>query len=68
MLYKLGEPELLDRLQGLATNITEAAQRDIHLSCYYSDVDEDSASTSNNANRLSFSSDRFSFFSDDIED
>ncbi|PON86712.1 NB-ARC domain, LRR domain containing protein [Trema orientale] len=68
VLYKLGEPDLLDRLQGIATNINDVQQRDIRLSFSYSDGEEETASTQNDINRLSFSSDRFSFFSDDIED
>ncbi|PON86707.1 NB-ARC domain, LRR domain containing protein [Trema orientale] len=68
ILFKLGEPELLDHLQGLDSNINVVAQHDVRLSFYYSDDEEDSASIWNDVNRFSFSSDRVSFFSDDIED
>ncbi|PON81117.1 LRR domain containing protein [Trema orientale] len=67
MLYKLGEPELLDHLQDLETNITDSPQSEARLSFYCSDDEEDSVSTWNDVNRLSFSS-PISFFSDDIED
>ena len=66
--YKLGEPELLDHLQGSASNINDIAQRDIRMSFCYSDDEGQSAPMWNYVNQLSFSSGRVSFFSDDIED
>lgn len=71
--YKLGEPALLDHLQGLASNMFGFSQDDHRWSFCYRDAEEDSASTSAsfvpwNDIRMSFSSDQFSFFSDDIED
>ncbi|PON31335.1 NB-ARC domain, LRR domain containing protein [Parasponia andersonii] len=67
--YKLGEPGLLDFLQGLASNKDEVAQREVRLSFYCSDDEEHSTETWNGVNRLSISSEsRVSFFSDDIED
>lgn len=70
--FTLGESGLLDYLQGLATNRDAVAQHDLQSSLFFSEREEESASTStvqqNDVNRLSFSSDRFSFFSDDIED
>ena len=68
MLYKLGEPELLDHLQGLATDTNDATQRDTRLSFYCSDDEEDSVSTWKDINRSGFSTPQGSFFSDDIED
>ncbi|GMN27190.1 hypothetical protein TIFTF001_040996 [Ficus carica] len=76
-LYELGKSDLLERLQGVATNFDDVVQHDLQLSFCYSDDEADSASSStsnvpwNNmlaCDRMSFSSDRFSFFSDDIED
>ncbi|PON86696.1 hypothetical protein TorRG33x02_175280 [Trema orientale] len=58
LVYKLGE-HMLDYLEGLASNIDDVA---------HSGDDDDSAPTWNNINRSNFSSDRISFFSDDIED
>ena len=68
VLYQLGEPELLNRLQGLDSNTDEVTQREVRLSFYDSDDEEDFASTLNDFNQLSFSSSQISFFSDDIED
>ena len=72
--YELGESDLLDRLQGLATNnINDVLQNNLQLSFCYSGDEASSASPSTSIvpwdhDRMSFSSDRFSFFSDDIED
>lgn len=73
--YKLGEPALMEHLQGLATIVDVFPQYDHRWSFCYSDAEEDVASVSTstaigpwNDCRMSFSSDRFSFFSDDIED
>ncbi|GMN66792.1 hypothetical protein TIFTF001_035855 [Ficus carica] len=76
-LYELGKSDLLERLQGVATNFDDVVQHDLRMSFCYSDDEADSASSSTSnvpwndmlaRDRMSFSSDRFSFFSDDIED
>ena len=70
--YWLGKADLLHHLECLNTNINDISQHDFHLSFCYSDDEEDSASTSivqrNDISQLSFSSDRFSFFTDDVEE
>ena len=70
--YRLGEMGLLQRLEGLDANINDVNQRDIKLSFCYSDEEEDSAPTStaqwNDIPRMNLSSDRFSFFTDDVDE
>ncbi|GMN63438.1 hypothetical protein TIFTF001_032516 [Ficus carica] len=72
--YELGESNFWDRLQGLVrNNINDVGQNDLRLSFCYSDDEANSASASTSRapwdhDRMSFSSDQFSFFSDDIED
>ncbi|GMN31773.1 hypothetical protein TIFTF001_049717 [Ficus carica] len=78
--YELGEQDLLDRLQGLDTNMNDVTRHVLQSFSFSDDIEADSASASTSAvppsderlsfsgNRISFGSDWLSDFSDDIED